>query len=163
MPFELSATELAIGALFFVLSTVATTAAVSAFFVWIQPDHFVAKQRGLIRVQSRLARTLIAIGRNAAGVSLVLIGILLSLPGVPGQGLLTVLVGLLLLDIPGKRRLELALVRRPAVLGTINQLRRRFAKEPLSVEVEPPESGRDMALGGKESGSEERRSDVAEP
>ena len=64
----------------------------------------------------------------------------------PGQGLLTILVGLLMLDIPGKRRLELAIVRRGPVLGSINKLRARFRRPPLRVDAhelseadEPPE------------------------
>ena len=58
-------------------------------------------------------------------------GIILSVPGVPGQGLLTMLVGLVLLDIPGKRRLELKLVSRPRVVRAINRLRKRFSRPPL--------------------------------
>ena len=41
------------------------------------------------------------IGKNMAGVLLVVLGILLSLPGVPGQGILTILLGIMLLDFPG--------------------------------------------------------------
>jgi hypothetical protein len=40
-------------------------------------------------------------------------GIILALPGVPGQGILTVLIGVMLLEFPGKRRLERAIVGRP--------------------------------------------------
>src|SRR5262245_64164055 len=44
------------------------------------------------------------IGKNVLGVGLILLGIVLSLPGVPGQGILTILVGILLVDFPGKRK-----------------------------------------------------------
>jgi hypothetical protein len=57
--------------------------------------------------------------------------VLLSLPGVPGQGILTILIGVMLLDFPGKRRLERWLVRRPAVFKGINRIRARFDKPPL--------------------------------
>jgi predicted dehydrogenase len=40
----------------------------------------------------------------------------------------------MLLDFPGKRGLELKLVRRPKVLQTINQLRRKFDKPPLELD-----------------------------
>ena len=40
-------------------------------------------------------------------------------------------VGVLLLDLPRKRRLELRIVRRPAIAGAINRLRARFGKPPL--------------------------------
>ncbi|MCA1555422.1 MAG: hypothetical protein LC747_01910 [Acidobacteria bacterium] len=71
------------------------------------------------------------IGKNLLGAFLVLLGIVLSLPGVPGQGVLTILLGVMLLDFPGKRGLELKLVSRPKVLNTINRIRWRFDKPPL--------------------------------
>jgi hypothetical protein len=52
----------------------------------------------------------------------------------PGQGLLTMFIGVLLLEGPGKRRFELWLVRKPAVLGALNWLRRRSGAPPLKVD-----------------------------
>ena len=71
------------------------------------------------------------IGKNLLGVLLVALGLLLSLPGVPGQGLLTILLGVVLLDIPGVNALEHKLIRRPMVISAINGLRARFNKPPL--------------------------------
>ncbi|HYG08570.1 MAG TPA: hypothetical protein VD835_01220, partial [Pyrinomonadaceae bacterium] len=65
---------------------------------------------------------------------LVLFGVLMSLPGVPGQGVLTILMGVMLLDFPGKRRLELKLVSRPNVLRAINRIRQRFDRPPLQLD-----------------------------
>ena len=72
-----------------------------------------------------------SIGKNLLGLVLVLLGIAMSIPSVPGQGVLTILLGIMLIDFPGKRRLESKLVSRPKVLATINSLRRRFGKPPL--------------------------------
>jgi hypothetical protein len=72
--------------------------------------------------------------KNIVGAILVALGIIMSLPGVPGQGILTILLGLVMLDIPGKRPLETRIVRRPAVLSSINKLRARFDKPPLDVD-----------------------------
>ena len=69
--------------------------------------------------------------KNLLGAFLVLLGVLMSLPGVPGQGVLTILLGVMLLDFPGKRSLELRLVSRPKVLRTINRIRQRFDRPPL--------------------------------
>jgi hypothetical protein len=69
--------------------------------------------------------------KNLLGVFLVLFGVVMSLPGVPGQGVLTILMGVMLLDFPGKRRLELKLVSRPKVLRTVNRIRARFDRPPL--------------------------------
>jgi len=73
------------------------------------------------------------VGKNIAGVLLVVLGIVLSLPGVPGQGLLTVLLGVMLLDFPGRHRLEQKLLSRPSIANAINRLRGRFDKPPLEL------------------------------
>ncbi len=69
--------------------------------------------------------------KNLLGVLLIALGVVLSLPGVPGQGLLTILLGLIMLDIPGKRPLEARIIQRPTIQGAINKLRARFNKPPL--------------------------------
>ncbi len=71
------------------------------------------------------------IAKNIIGVILIILGILLSFPGVPGQGILTILLGLIMLDIPGKRPLEAKIIKRPNVLAAINSLRARYGKPPL--------------------------------
>jgi hypothetical protein len=74
------------------------------------------------------------IGKNILGVLLVAVGIVMSLPGVPGQGLLTVLLGIMLLDFPGKRSVEQKLLKRPAIQNAITRLRKRFDKPPLELD-----------------------------
>jgi hypothetical protein len=71
------------------------------------------------------------VSKNLAGGLLVALGIVMALPGVPGQGLLTALIGLTLLNFPGKTDLERRLISRPAVLRTINRWRARFSRPPL--------------------------------
>jgi hypothetical protein len=80
----------------------------------------------------------VLIAKNLLGLSLVILGIILSLPGVPGQGLLTIFIGLLLLNYPGKRRLERWLVSRPSIRQGIDQLRARFGEPPLDLDDPPP-------------------------
>lgn len=75
--------------------------------------------------------------KNLLGVFLVVLGVLLSLPGVPGQGILTILLGVMLLDFPGRRRLERSLVTRPSVFQAVNRLRARYGKPPLVLESVP--------------------------
>jgi hypothetical protein len=70
------------------------------------------------------------------GLVLIVIGTILALPGIPGQGLLTVLIGIMLLTCPGKRTWERKLLRLPHVLTAINRLRKRFGKPPLHVDQE---------------------------
>ena len=71
------------------------------------------------------------IGKNVLGIVLVLLGVLMSIPGVPGQGILTILLGIMLVDLPGKRQLEYKILKRPSVLERINRLRHRFRRPPL--------------------------------
>jgi len=72
--------------------------------------------------------------KNILGVVLILTGIVLSLPGVPGPGLLTIFIGVMLTDIPGKRVLEAKMIGRPAVLSAVNKLRARYEKPPFLLE-----------------------------
>jgi len=74
------------------------------------------------------------VGRNVAGAVLILLGIFMSVPGVPGQGLLTIFIGIVLIDVPGKKALERRFVRLPKVLHAINALRARFGHPPLHVD-----------------------------
>nr|WP_206063674.1 hypothetical protein [Oceanimonas sp. MB9] len=54
-----------------------------------------------------------------------------SLLVLPGQGLLTILIALVLLSFPGKYRLERRLFMVPTVRNTVNWLRRRAERPPL--------------------------------
>jgi Na+/H+ antiporter NhaD/arsenite permease-like protein len=67
--------------------------------------------------------------RNLLGVALVLLGIAMLL--LPGQGLLTLLVGVLLVDFPGKHALVVRGLRRPKVLALVNKLRAHRGAQPL--------------------------------
>lgn len=82
---------------------------------------------------SQLKHLALSIGRNLIGVVLVLLGIVMSFPGVPGQGILMILLGIMLTDIPGKRRVELAIIRRPGVRRATDKIRARFDRAPLEI------------------------------
>ena len=70
--------------------------------------------------------------KNAVGVILLLAGFAMLF--LPGQGILTMLIGISFLDFPGKRHLEAKIVGQPTVLRGINTLREKFGKPPLIVE-----------------------------
>lgn len=124
-----------VGVLLFVVSFTISLAIVSFIVVRIPPDYFHKdRPRDLWSDRHPAVRFLGVFAKNVLGVVLVVLGILLSLPGVPGQGILTILLGIMLLDFPGKRTLEYKLVSRPQVLKTINKLRHRFGKPSLVLE-----------------------------
>lgn len=70
--------------------------------------------------------------KNVAGAILILAGIVMLIG--PGQGILTILIGLVLMDIPGKRPIEARLLKRPSVLSAVNSLRERYGKPPLELD-----------------------------
>ena|SRR5437764_12947999 len=123
-----------IGALIFLGTFLLSLAIVSIILVKLPADHF--SQSHKTKLWSGPNPALHAakvIGKNVLGVLLVIVGIILSIPGVPGQGLLTILLGIMLVDFPGKNRLEHKLLSRPGVVNTINRLRGRFGKPPLEL------------------------------
>jgi hypothetical protein len=97
-------------------------------------DHFKEGVRPFWTGRHPLVRALGLGAKNVLGWLVVILGIVLSLPGVPGQGLLLILIGLTLVDFPGKNRLERRLIGRPAVLKAINGVRARFGHPPLVIE-----------------------------
>lgn len=98
-------------------------------------DHFVAN-RPLLEGRHPLLRAAAHAGRNVLGALLLAIGVILALPGIPGPGLAVVFIGFTLLSFPGKRRVELWLLRKPPVRRAIDRLRGRFGREGLRLESE---------------------------
>jgi uncharacterized membrane protein len=118
--------------LIFVVTFSVSLAIVSFIVVKIPEDYFRKdRPRELWADKSAAFRFFAVLAKNLLGVLLVILGILMSLPGVPGQGILTILLGIMLLDFPGKRNLEHKLVSRPHVRNAIDKLRHRFGKPSL--------------------------------
>lgn len=91
------------------------------------PLPFLEHRHPIIRLAGLVAK-------NLVGYVVIALGIVMALPGVPGQGILTILIGLTLINFPGKRRLERKLIRRRAVFSSINKLRARFGHPALEVD-----------------------------
>ena len=72
---------------------------------------------------------LLVVFSNTLGALLALLGIIMLVT--PGQGLLTLFVGLLLMNFPGKHKLEQAFASHAGVMSGMNWLRRRWAREPF--------------------------------
>lgn len=93
------------------------------------------------KVRRPLLRLCVLFLRNLLGVALALLGIVMLVT--PGQGVITLLLGISLTTFPGKRHLELILLRRRGVLKSIDWLRARSNREPLIVPNHEEEPGRD--------------------
>ena len=122
-----------------VVSLVASLVLLPFLVVRIPTDYFRHEQREHEYLHDRhpAVHHVVVILKNALGVVLVLAG--LAMLVLPGQGLLTLLIGLMLTDFPGKYRLEKRLIAQPGVLKAVNWLRARAGHPPL----EPPMDGDD--------------------
>lgn len=129
---DLSWKEILLGVALFLISLVLSFSAIVLVVVKIPANYFSSHyQRDFLPNSPFFVRWGAVILKNLLGIFLILIGIVLSLPGVPGQGLLTILLGLIMLDIPGKRPIEAKIISRPAIQNAINKIRARFNKPPL--------------------------------
>jgi hypothetical protein len=127
-----NAKEVILAAVIFVVTFTASLGVISFILVKLPATYFQESHSRTFWIDRHPSvRWAGLIGKNALGVVLVLLGILMSLPGVPGQGILTILLGIMLLDLPGKRRLESRILKQPRVLEKINRLRHKFSKPPL--------------------------------
>jgi hypothetical protein len=120
------------GLLLSVVTFVVSILVVTVVLVKLPANYFHSShEREFLIERHPVLRAFGIFAKNLVGLMLVALGVIMSLPGVPGQGVLTILLGVMLLDFPGKRNLETRLVSRPRVLRAVNMLRGRFEKPPL--------------------------------
>jgi hypothetical protein len=110
-----------------------TTAVGIGMVLSIPADHFKRAGRTSAPVRPRhpLLRWSASLVRNVFGAVLVTLGAVMALPLVPGPGLVFILLGLSVLDFPGKHAMERRLIRVPGVTRFMNDVRVRFGKAPL--------------------------------
>ena len=124
--------EIGLGVALFLISLTISFAAIGIVMVKIPENYFSPHyKRDFLPDSPWIVRWGAVILKNILGVFLIALGIVLSLPGVPGQGILTILLGLIMIDIPGKRPIEAKIIERPTVLAAINKLRVKYNKPPL--------------------------------
>ena len=119
---------LSIGSLILFLSSLAL---IPFLVIKMESDHFVNKRRLFPRPKSMFIAVCSRVSKNLLGCILFFSGIVMLF--VPGQGLLTMLLGLGLIDFPGKRRLERELVRLSFVNRSLNWIRQKYGKRPLII------------------------------
>lgn len=113
------------------VALIATVIGVPWVVARLPEDYFSRPEREVWRRSDEqpLVALVLGLAKNALGAVLVLLGLVMLVT--PGQGLATLLIGLLLLNFPGKYRLERWLVLRPGVLRALNWLRRRHGERPF--------------------------------
>lgn len=112
-----------------VLTFVGSLIAVPMVVIGMRADYFVEGEKSdLAPTPLRVLRHL---GKNVLGAVLLLMGVAMLF--LPGQGLLTILLGLSLVDFPGKRSLQLRLLRTAGVRRSVDWMRAKADKAPLVV------------------------------
>ncbi|WP_437297427.1 hypothetical protein [Sorangium sp. So ce426] len=128
--------QLAIGVGVCLASFVAGMALVTVVLVRLPADYLERQEEApFLEGRPAWVRMAARVGKNLLGVMAVALGILLSLPGIPGPGALVILIGVMLLDVPGKRRLERRLLGAPRVRAVADRVRARFGRPPLRVQA----------------------------
>lgn len=98
----------------------------------IPADYFHEERRRRDALIERSLPLQLLLGlKNLCGFLLILLGLVMLV--LPGQGILTIVIGLFLMNFPGKYRLERSLVSRPKVLDSLNWIRAKAEKPPLIV------------------------------
>lgn len=115
---------------------VGTLITIPFILVRLPPHYFDERQpRRWMPGHHPVLRLLGLIVKNAAGAVFLVVGIALLF--LPGQGILTILLGISLMDFPGKRYCERKIVGQPTVLKAINALRAKYDKPPLTMAGDP--------------------------
>lgn len=99
----------------------------------IPEDYFVCKKRHPIRWKKYhpFIRLLIITGKNLLGIIFILSGIAMLF--LPGQGIITILIGITLTNFPGKFKLERWIIKQPIVSRAINWLRIKAHRPALQI------------------------------
>mgnify|MGYP001551763939 CR=1 FL=1 len=119
-------------AVFSIISFIGTLMLIPVLVVRIPADYFAEKKRHRWEPWARehpVIRWSLLIAKNLLGYIFITLGIVMLV--LPGQGVLTILIGVMLINFPGKYRLERWVVTRGPVLKTINNLRQRAGRAPL--------------------------------
>lgn len=112
-----------------VAAMVATAAATPWLVARIPEDYFVRPRRP--HTGHWILRSIGLVVKNVTGAALAAAGVAMLV--LPGPGVLTILGGLALLNLPGKRTLECWLVSRRGVREFIAVLRARAGRPPLQL------------------------------
>jgi hypothetical protein len=115
------------------VTLIATLIVVPVILARLPEDYFLLPDRHRVPWANRhpVLRIPLLLVKNLLGIMFVFAGIMML--ALPGQGLLTIIIGLALMDLPGKYRAERWVISRHSVLRLINWIRRKAAKPALIV------------------------------
>ena len=108
--------------------------AIAILFVIVQlpADYLFNDQRKTwLDMQPAPVRTVLRVVKNGLGVVLLVLGVIMLI--LPGQGILSIMLGLSLVDFSGRRSTLCRLIRRPKVIQSMNRIRMKFNRPPLAI------------------------------
>ena len=114
-----------------IVTTFATLASISMLLISLPSDYFTRKKR-VSRIKNPVLRLFLRFLKNVCGAVFLIAGFIMLFT--PGPGILSALVGIILCDFPGKRRVERKIVARPRVLSMINRIRARYNRPLLMLD-----------------------------
>jgi hypothetical protein len=116
-----------------IVTLVGTLIAIPILVIHIPVDYFERRRQnpGSYHGRYPVIRLLGLALKNILGVMFVVAGLVMLL--LPGQGFITILIGIMLLNFPGKLSLELRIIRQAAVLRAMNWMRAKANKPALQV------------------------------
>jgi hypothetical protein len=99
--------------------------------VRIPADYFLHRRSffNLHDAAHPLLKGLVVALKNIVGIAFLLMGVAMLV--LPGQGILTILIGLLFLDFPGKFALERRIIEIKSIHRAIDWMRKKAHKPPL--------------------------------
>jgi archaellum biogenesis protein FlaJ (TadC family) len=110
------------------LAFIGTLIVVPLLLIRMPADYF-TRQQPYYHGRHPIIRWTIIISKNLFGIIFLLAGIAMLF--LPGQGILTILLAITLLNFPGKRYLERQFISLPRVFSTINHIRGQANQPPL--------------------------------
>jgi len=115
------------------LMFVVTLVVLPLVIIYLPEDYFIRDRRDPARQTRRHPAVwlVLTILKNMLGVVLVAAGLVMV--ALPGQGILTMLIGLTLVNFPGKFTLERRIVSRPSVANTLNRIRETAGRTRLEL------------------------------
>jgi hypothetical protein len=113
-----------VSALIFVVSLIFTPFLVSK----IPHDYFTNPQYHKLEIK-HFGHLIFVVLRSVFGFLLILLGVAMLFT--PGQGILAIIVGLFLMEFPGKKRLEHKIIENEITFKSLNWMREKFKKPPL--------------------------------
>ncbi|MEM1282965.1 MAG: PGPGW domain-containing protein [Chlamydiota bacterium] len=114
----------------FIIGTLLYFCIIIFAIIRMDPDYFIRdKSVKPTRTNHPYLWWVVKLIKNIIGIGLVIVGFLMLV--LPGQGVLTIFMGLLFMDFPGKRKLEISLTHRPGIQKIIDEIRLKANRPPI--------------------------------